>query len=151
MTTETDGEPIRHVVRVDAPIDIVRTYFTDPKRLVEWWPTRATIDGRVGGELELEFDHPDGHTDRARGIFTELARDRIVLTWGFERDVDLPPGASRVEISLEPDGSATFVRLDHYGLPASRRESHDKGWAHFLRRLEAASRSMAKGKPFTLS
>ena len=138
MTTETDDEPIRHVVRVDAPIDIVRTYFTDPKRLVEWWPTRATIDARVGGELAFEFDQPDGRTDRARGTFTELARDHIVLTWGFERDRDLPPGSSSVEITLESDGPATVVRLEHRGLPETRRRSHDDGWGFFLRRLASA-------------
>jgi uncharacterized protein YndB with AHSA1/START domain len=140
MTSRTRDEPIRHVVRVDAPIEIVRTFFTDPKRLVEWWPTRATIDARVGGELLFEFDQPDGRTDRAKGTFTELARDRIVLTWGFERDADLPPGSSSVEITLESDGPATVVRLEHRGLPVSHRRSHDEGWTLFLRRLASVAR-----------
>ncbi|MEK6224922.1 MAG: SRPBCC domain-containing protein [Chloroflexota bacterium] len=139
MTTRTDGKPIRHVVRVDAPIEIVRTYFTDPKRIVEWWPTRATVDLRVGGDLELEFDQPDGRTDRARGTFVELARDRIVLTWGFESDSDLPPGSSSVEITLESDGPATVVRLEHRGLPETHRRSHDDGWAFFLSRLASVA------------
>jgi uncharacterized protein YndB with AHSA1/START domain len=141
MTSRTRDEPIRHVVRVDAPIEIVRTFFTDPTRLVEWWPTRATIDARVGGELLFEFDQPDGRTDRAKGTFTELARDRIVLTWGFERDADLPPGSSSVEITLESDGPATVVRLEHRGLPQTHRRSHDDGWGFFLLRLASAARS----------
>ena len=141
MTTRTEGKPIRHVVRVDAPIDIVRTYFTDPKRIVEWWPTRATLDLRVGGELAFEFDQPNGRVDRALGTFTELARDRIVLTWGFERDADLPPGSSSVEITLESDGPATVVRLEHRGLPETHRRSHDDGWAYFLRRLTSVAPS----------
>lgn len=139
MTTRAGDRPIRHVVRVDAPIDVVRTYFTDPKRIAEWWPTRATIDARVGGELELEFDRPDGNTDRARGTFTELAPDRIALSWGFERDADLPPGSSRIEITLEPDGPATVVRLEHHGLPESHRRRHDEGWPYFLGRLSSAA------------
>ena len=137
------NRPIRHVVRVLAPIDVVRTYFTDPKRMAEWWPTRATIDPRVGGKVELEFDRPDGQTDHARGTFTELKKDRIVLTWGFERDPDLPPGSSRVEISLEPDGIATVVRLAHHGLPESRRRQHDDGWSYFLGRLTTVAGSVA--------
>jgi len=141
MTSRTRDEPIRHVVRVDAPIEIVRTFFTDPKRLVEWWPTRATIDARVGGELEFEFDQPDGRTDRAKGTFIEVARDRIVLTWGFERDASLPPGSSSVEITLESDGPVTVVRLEHRGLPASHRRNHDEGWGFFLRRLSSVARS----------
>ncbi|MDQ2914887.1 MAG: SRPBCC domain-containing protein [Chloroflexota bacterium] len=143
MTSITGDEPIRHVVRVDAPIEIVRTFFTDPERLVEWWPTRATIDARVGGELELEFDQKDGHTDRGKGTFTELGLDRIVLTWGFEGDPDLPPGSSSVEITLESDGLATVVRLEHRGLPQSHRRRHDDGWAYFLGRLSSAARSIS--------
>lgn len=138
MTSRTGDRPIRHVVRVDAPIEIVRTFFTDPKRLVEWWPTRATVDARVGGRLELEFDRPDGQFDRAQGTFTELTRDRIVLTWGFPGDADLPPGSSSVEITLEPDGPATVVRLEHRGLPESHRQTHDDGWTYFLGRLSSA-------------
>jgi uncharacterized protein YndB with AHSA1/START domain len=141
MSSRIRDEPIRHVVRVDAPIEIVRMFFTDPKRLVEWWPTRATIDARVGGELAFEFDQPDGRTDRAKGTFTELARDRIVLTWGFERDADLPPGSSSVEVTLESDGPATVVRLEHRGLPETHRRSHEDGWAYFLSRLDSAVRS----------
>jgi uncharacterized protein YndB with AHSA1/START domain len=134
-------KPIRRVVRVRAPIEIVRTYFTDPKRVAEWWPTRAAIDARVGGEIALEFDNPDGQTDRARGTIVELMADRIVFTWGFERDRDLPPGSSRLEISLEPDGSTTVVRLEHHGLPESHRRKHDDGWSYFLGRLSAVAPS----------
>ena len=143
MTARGGDKPIRRVVRVDAPIDIVRTYFTDPKRIVEWWPTRGTVDLRVGGELDLEFDQPDGRTDRAKGTFVELARDRIVLTWGFERDVDLPPGTSSVEITLVSDGPATIVRLEHRGLPETHRRSHDDGWGYFLSRLASVASSQA--------
>jgi uncharacterized protein YndB with AHSA1/START domain len=141
--TAAEDKPIRHEVRVAAPIDVVRTYFTDPKRLAEWWPTRARVDARVGGEIDFEFDHPDGHTDRARGMFVELARDRIVLTWGFERDALLPPGSSRIEISLRRDGPATVVLLEHRGLPESHRRSHDDGWGYFLGRLDSAARASA--------
>ena len=139
MKARAEGEPIRHVVRVDAPIEIVRSYFTDPDRIVEWWPTRATIDARVGGAIALEFDQPDGRSDRAKGTFTELTRDRIVMTWGFERDPDLPPGSSSVEITLEPDGRATVVRLEHRGLPETHRRTHDEGWGLFLRRLSSVA------------
>jgi uncharacterized protein YndB with AHSA1/START domain len=132
--------PLRKEVRVEAPIDVVRRFFTDPARLVQWWPTRATLDPRAGGRLRLEFARPEG-TDVARGEFLEVADTRIVFTWGLDGDPDLPPGRSRVEITLEPDGAATWVRLEHHDLPVSQREAHDHGWTYFLGRLgEAAPR-----------
>jgi uncharacterized protein YndB with AHSA1/START domain len=75
-----------------------------------------------------------------RRTFTELTENRIVLTWGFPDDADLPPGSSLVEITLEPDGSATVVRLEHRGLPESHRRTHDEGWTYFLGRLSSAVR-----------
>lgn len=128
-----------HEVRIEAPLDIVRSYFTDPARLTLWWPTRADIDPRSGGRLRLEFERPDAGTDVAIGEILELSERRIVFTWGFQADPDLPPGASRVEITLEPDATGTIVRLAHHGLPEARSEQHDRGWSFFLGRLATAA------------
>ena len=49
-----------------------------------------------------------------------------------------PPGTSVVEITLTPDGAATFLRLTHSGLPAEAVEPHTDGWDHFLPRLVIA-------------
>ena len=129
------SEPLRHEVRIEAPPEIVHRYFTDPERLVQWWPSEAAIDARPHGALRLRFVRSDGGVDVARGEFVELSPQRIVFTWGFDGDPDLPPGASRVEVTLEPDGAGTLVRLEHHGLPDTRRGQHDQGWAHFLGRL----------------
>ena len=132
--------PLRHEVKINAPLEIVHRYFTDPGRLVQWWPSEADIDPRPQGALRLRFDRPDGGADVARGEFIELSPRRIVFTWGFEGNTDLGPGASRVEITLAPDGTGTLVRLEHHGLPDAARAQHDQGWAFFLGRLrEVAS------------
>ena len=130
-----DQVPLRHEIRIAAPIEIVHRYFTDPARIVQWWPSEADIDARPQGTLRLRFTRPDGGTDVARGAFVELEPRRIVFTWGFEGNTDLPPGASRVEITLAPDGAGTLVRLEHYGLPDAQRGPHDQGWGMFLGRL----------------
>jgi uncharacterized protein YndB with AHSA1/START domain len=135
--------PLRHEVRIDAPLETVHRYFTDPARLVRWWPSEATIDPRPRGGLRLQFVRPDGDVDVARGEFLELSARRIVFTWGFEGDTDLGPGGSRVEVTLEPDGAGTLVRLEHHGLPKARRAQHDHGWVFFLDRLRDVLRAEA--------
>lgn len=142
----TEG-PLRHEVRIEAPLEIVHRYFTDPVRLVQWWPSEAAIDPRTGGTLSLRFVRPDGGTDVARGEFLELSPRRIVFTWGFEGDADLRPGASRVEVTLEPDGTGTLVRLEHHGLPEERKPQHDQGWAFFLGRLREATSTEVRLRP----
>ncbi len=134
-----DSPPIEREVRIAAPPDIVLGFFTDPARVSTWMATRAQIDPRPRGRLRLEFDRPDGSTDVAIGEFVELSARRVVFTWGFEGGVNLPPGASQVEITLTPEGSGTLLRLVHRGLPADEREAHDGGWGYFLGRLAEAA------------
>jgi uncharacterized protein YndB with AHSA1/START domain len=136
--------PLRHEVRIEAPIEIVHRFFTDPAQLTEWWPSRATIDPRPRGRLRLEFDKPDDGTDVALGEFVEVSDRRIVFTWGFQGDSDLPPGASRVEVTLEPVGATTVVRLEHHGLPAARRTQHEQGWTFVLARLREVAPPKAR-------
>lgn len=50
----------------------------------------------------------------------------------------VPPGSSRVEVSLEPDGDGTLVRLRHLGLPEEALEIHGQGWDLYLGRLVVA-------------
>jgi uncharacterized protein YndB with AHSA1/START domain len=65
---------------------------------------------------------------------------RLVFTWGWEGDGDLPPGSSTVEITLIPDGDDTLVRLRHTGLPTQEsRTLHAAGWDHYLGRLARAA------------
>ena len=47
----------------------------------------------------------------------------------------LPPGASTVELTLEPAGAATVLRLRHAGLPEETFEFHGDGWDESLSAL----------------
>ncbi len=51
----------------------------------------------------------------------------------------LPPGASTVEVTLEPHEGGTLVVLRHIGLPEPAREQHLVGWRHYLARLETVA------------
>ena len=70
---------------------------------------------------------------------------RLVFTWGWEGQDEsegphaVPPGSSRVEVSLEPDGDGTLVRLRHLDLPEESREIHGQGWDLYLGRLASAA------------
>ena len=64
---------------------------------------------------------------------------RVVFTWGWEGDPDLPPGSSTVDVTLVPDGDGTIVRLRHAGLPDDvSRQHHAVGWQRYMERLAIA-------------
>lgn len=134
-----DTSLVDREVRIAAPPDVVARFFTDPAKLVTWMASRAEVDARPRGRLRLEFDRPDGTTDVVLGEFVEVGARRIVFTWGFQGGATLPPGGSRVEVTLEPDGTGTLLRLVHVGLPVDQREAHAGGWSYFLERLAAAA------------
>jgi uncharacterized protein YndB with AHSA1/START domain len=76
----------------------------------------------------------------ASGRFVELVpHRRVVFTWGWEGHPTLPPGSSRVEIDLIPDGIGTLVRLTHRDLPPDEIAKHRSGWDHYLPRLAVAA------------
>jgi uncharacterized protein YndB with AHSA1/START domain len=75
----------------------------------------------------------------ASGHFVELVQDRlVVVSWGWESSqYPIPPGSTRVQIELIPDGNGTLVRLTHSGLPPTMQDVHRQGWAFHLQQLEA--------------
>src|SRR5204862_3103981 len=61
---------------------------------------------------------------------------RLVVSWGWEDGaLPLPPGQSTVEISLEPAGEGTRLRLTHRDLPPEMHSFHGLGWDNALPRL----------------
>lgn len=125
-------------VEIDARPEIVFEFFTDPAKLVRWQGLRAELDPRPGGVFRVDVSAENV----ARGQFVELDPGRrIVFTWGWENpESPLPPGASRVEVTLTPNGDGTIVRLRHLGLPSPEsRDAHERGWRHYLSRLPVAA------------
>jgi uncharacterized protein YndB with AHSA1/START domain len=127
------GQPIEVEMRIGAPPEVVFAYFVDPELYRRWKGSTAELDARPGGLYRVLM--PSG--DRVLGEYVAVEPPhRVVFTWGFEGNSNLPPGSSTVEITLAADGDATIVRLRHDRLPSDlSREQHAVGWRHYLERL----------------
>jgi uncharacterized protein YndB with AHSA1/START domain len=119
--------------RIEAPADVVFSFFTDPEKYRRWKGERAELDPRPGGRYRVGM----GGGPVMLGQYVEVdAPRRLVFTWGWEGDDSMPPGSTTVEVTLTPDRDATLVRLRHTGFPSlESREQHLQGWQMFLGRL----------------
>ena len=119
-------------------------FFTDPDKMVRWKGQIARLDPRVGGEYYVDITG----RDIAHGEYLEIdPPHKIVFTWGWEGEGHpIPPGSTRVEVTLEPDGDATILRLVHSGLPAGAGAQHAEGWNMYLPRLVVAAAGGDPGK-----
>ena len=124
-------------VRIEAPPESVFPFLVDPDQMIRWMGVEATLDPRPGGVYHVNVTG----SDVARGEYVEVVPNvRVVFTWGWEDEANpVRPGSTTVEITLEPDGSATIVRLRHFGLPGGRDNRHAQGWEHYLGRLAAVA------------
>jgi uncharacterized protein YndB with AHSA1/START domain len=132
--SETTGETttIEQTVRIAAPPETVWKFWTEPQRLVEWWATDAEVVAEPGGLFRVVV----GHGPVMRGTFVELDPPRrLVFTFGWEGNAPagpLPPGSTRVEVTLTPESGGTLLVLRHFDLPAHHAADHRKGWAYFV-------------------
>jgi uncharacterized protein YndB with AHSA1/START domain len=133
---------VEREVRVAARPETVFAFFVDPEKMILWKGRRAELDAQPGGIYRVEINDQA----IARGEYVEIDPPRrVVFTWGWEGqeagqgEHGVPPGSSRVEISLDPDGDGTLVRLRHLDLPEAAREIHGEGWDLYLARLKAVT------------
>ena len=141
--TATTADVVHREIRIDAAPSTVFEFLTDPAKMVRWMGTEAMLSPRPGGEYGVNIT---GH-ERVRGEVIEIVPDRrLVFTWGWE-DGALPvaPGESTVEISLEPDGQGTLLRLTHRDLPQALHTFHGLGWDYALPRLAAVAAGQDPG------
>ena len=124
--------PFNKTVFLPVDPDAAFALITEPERLRRWQAVAARVDLRIGGEYRWTVT--PGHV--AAGTFTEIEPGkRVVYTWGWEGDGQLPPGASTVTVTLEAVDGGTTVQLIHEGLTAEQEVGHAEGWNHFLERL----------------
>lgn len=136
--TDTDTRIVEQTLRIAARPETVWRYWTDPERMCEWWGSAAQLEPRTGGMCRIEMESGPVMS----GEFVELVpHERIVFTFGWESMSDgpmIPPGSTRVEVTLVPDAGDTVMTLRHSELPAAYSDEHRAGWEHFLPLLAAA-------------
>jgi uncharacterized protein YndB with AHSA1/START domain len=127
----TAAPDVEQQLRIDAPPETVWAFWTHPDHLCEWWG-RAEAVAEVGGAFVVTME--SGGV--MRGEFLALdAPLRLEFTFGWDDGGPgghVPPGSTRVEVTLERDGDATVLTLRHYGLPDDDAAVHQEGWSHFL-------------------
>jgi uncharacterized protein YndB with AHSA1/START domain len=137
MDAATDTTVYERTLAIDASPETVWDFLVDPEKLMRWKGINADLDPQPGGIFRCEVI--PGHV--ARGEYVELDRpNRLVFTWGWDGDGDVPPGSSTIVIELATDGDGTSLRFVHKDLPSAEAiASHAHGWDHYLPRLETAA------------
>ena len=133
---------VEREIRIAARPEIVFQYFVEPTRMARWLGPATALDARPGGAIRLGVSGVHGGS----GQFVEVDPPRrVVYTWGWdEPNHPIPPGSTRVEVDLAPEGDGTLLRFRHLDLPADAVGDHTKGWMYYLGRLQIAA---AGGNP----
>jgi uncharacterized protein YndB with AHSA1/START domain len=130
----------REIFIAAAPETVFR-FLVEPALMARWIGLSHTLEPQPGGLFRVEVSH--GHV--ARGVYTDVVPPRrVAFTWGWEGQDVLPPGASLVEIDLEPRDGGTLLRLRHSGLPEAALPPfsparHGERWSAYLARLAAVA------------
>lgn len=134
-----DGPRIEKTMHIDAPPEVVFSFFTSAGRMALWCGEAVEMDARPGGRIRIRFE--GGIV--SEGWFEVVdPPDRVVFTVGMSGTA-VPVGGSRVVVRLTPEGGGTRLELRHEGFDPSQPVS--EGWDHHLGRLAAAVAGKALG------
>lgn len=117
-------------IHIAAPPETVFSFFQDSARFERWWGAGSSVEPRVGGAVIIRF--PNAVV--VRGEYVEFSPpNRVVFTYGYEDpQKPIPPGGSRVTITLQAQGGGTLVSLVHALPNGAVRDAHVQGWRHQL-------------------
>jgi uncharacterized protein YndB with AHSA1/START domain len=128
---------VQRETHIAAPRASVFAFLTDPDKIVQWMGTEATTETHPGGLYLLK----GVGRGAARGTFREVVPvHRLAYSFGWEDSEEVPPDSGLIEIDLIEQDGGTLLRMTHSGLPsAAQRDSHAKGWTHYIGRLTKAA------------
>ncbi len=121
---------IEREILIRAPRETVFRYFTDSERFAAWWGAGSEIDPRPGGAVRIRYPNAVA----ASGEVVEIVvPSRIVFTYGYEGEgKPIPPGGSRVTVTLtsEPDGTRVALVHDCENVDPAVGVEHVQGWRY---------------------
>lgn len=129
----SSGSPtLERSIYIDAAPEVVFPFLTDSEKMARWCGEEAELEPGRGGLFRIRFE--GGVVSEGRYVVVDPPR-RVVFTVGMTGSA-VPPGGSRVEIRLTPEGEGTRLHLRHDGFDPSQPVS--EGWDHHLGRLKRA-------------
>ena len=121
---------LERTVVIRARRETVFRYFTDPQRFAAWWGAGSTVDPRPGGAVKIRYPNA---VEAAGEVVEVHPPERFVFTYGYVNPSQgLPPGGSRVTITLTETSGGTRLQLLHELPDAKLRDEHRKGWPYQL-------------------
>lgn len=103
---------------------------------MRWMGDFALLEATAGGLFSVDINGVI-----IRGHFVRLERPTLVeIAWGGAGNETMPPGATRVVVTLAPHGDGTRVTIEHSGLTPAETKKHAAGWPHFIDKLAIAAR-----------
>ena len=145
----TEISPVEVTLHIPGAPEDVFPYFTDPVRYVHWMGSEAKLEPVPGGVYRIKM--ADGF--KAAGEFLVVERPhRGAFTCGFSDEAlaqrtkhepveatsgrAMPPGSTRVTVTLEAEDGGSHLTLRHENLPDPElREGHRVAWNTYLPRL----------------
>jgi uncharacterized protein YndB with AHSA1/START domain len=145
----TQTAPVEVTVHITAAPEDVFACLTDPARYIQWMGSQAKLDPRPGGTYLVRMS--DGMSNA--GTYLQVDPPRLVVfTWGFADEEaashtlhkpgvpagtnPMPPGSTRVTVTLQDQDGGTRLTLRHDDLPTPElTEGHRIAWNAYLSRL----------------
>jgi uncharacterized protein YndB with AHSA1/START domain len=135
------SETFRTSIDIAASPEQVFDYFVQPELLVRWMGDFARLEASSGGVFSVDINGV-----LIRGHFVRVERPHLIeIAWGEAGNAAMPPGSTRLVVTLAAHEGGTRVTLEHGGLTPGEAKKHAIGWPHFIERLAVAARGLDPG------
>jgi uncharacterized protein YndB with AHSA1/START domain len=135
-------ETYRQDIFIEAVPEKVFDYFLVPELIVQWMGDFARLVPQADGLFSVDINGV-----LIRGAYTRIERPTVLeFSWGQLGNDAMPPGSTRVLITLVAENGGTILSLEHSDLVSEEAAKHAIGWPHFLSRLVTLASGESPGR-----